>query len=1208
MNAFTFTANAGDTVDIWLANQDTIVDGYGNPQLGSFMYAPDGTLLPTANYFVGNRVIHFDTLPQTGTYLLFCVSNNGTSTGTYTISLLKKPGAYHPGGGPVVSGGMKTATIGVGAWNEVTFYALKGDTADLWITQQSGNLSLDSELRAPDGTPLNDANGNTSYHNNKLPQTGTYLLLSRDDSGTNAGTFTVALNLSSICQPDMLIRNAGESGYTGAGILNLDGTDQSRSQIAATGSAANYQFLVQNAGSTTDSFTITAPGSGGGWVMHYFDQAANDISSAVTGSGWTTGNLAPGAGTVFSAQVMPDITIGAGAVNAVLVTAMSNMNPSMQDAVNAVTTAVVVPPPTISSFTPVSGPIGQLVTITGTNFTGASSVKFNGTTATNFTVVNSNATAITATVPTGASSGKITVTTPRGTATSTANFTVTFTVSPSAGANGAIGPNTTQTVNYGGSITFNATANAGFTVDTWTVDGAFGQTGSATCTLTNVTANHTINVTFRGLAALTLTKAVTPTAVPSPGTVLYTLSYGNNGLGTATNVTLTDTLPANIAYVSGSATGGAKYSANKLTWTLTALNAGATAQVTFQATVNANLPGGTNIANTAAISCFEKPTPVVSNTAIFSVAPVYQPDVSIYTSGDAGYTGVNVFNTAQTRSLTVTPTVTALYYLHVQNDGNTADTFTVTAPAGGNGWTVVYKDLTNGLVDITTSITGTAGWSSGLLAPGAVKFLSVQVTPGNSVAASAVNTLTVAAVSANDVTKQDAVQALTTAAAPLAKYQPDLSIYATGDTAYTGVNVFNTTQTRGLTIAPNATAIYYFHAQNDGNTTDTFTIKAPAGVSGWKLVYKDMTTTLVDVTTAITSAAGWSSGPVAPGAYKFFSVQVTPDNTVMCGAVNTITLTAVSTGDKTKQDAVQAVTTAGGRYQPDLSIDANGDAGYTGVGVFNTTGTGQTRGLTVATNVAAIYYFHVQNSGNTTDIFTVNAPAGGSGWKLVYKDLTTTMVDISTAITSTLGWSTGPLAPGGYKFFSVQVTPDNTVACSAVNTLTLSAVSTNDATKQDMVKALTTATILGPRYQPDLSIDASGDTGYTGVNIFNTSGANQTRNLTVAPNVTAVYYFHVQNAGNTGDTFTVKALAGGSGWKVAYKDLTTTMVDITTAITSTAGWSSGLLAPGAYKFLAVQVTPDTTVTSGAIATLSLTAVSNNDATKQDVVQAVTTRQ
>jgi uncharacterized repeat protein (TIGR03803 family) len=79
--------------------------------------------------------------------------------------------------------------------------------------------------------------------------------------------------------------------------------------------------------------------------------------------------------------------------------------------------------PTISSFSPTSGPVGTSVVITGESFTGATSVTFGGVKATSFTVDSD--TQITATVPTGAKTGKIGVATPGGTATSTGTFTVT---------------------------------------------------------------------------------------------------------------------------------------------------------------------------------------------------------------------------------------------------------------------------------------------------------------------------------------------------------------------------------------------------------------------------------------------------------------------------------------------------------------------------------------------------------------------------------------------------------------------------------------------------------------------------------------------------------------------------------------------------------------------------------------------------------------
>ena len=95
--------------------------------------------------------------------------------------------------------------------------------------------------------------------------------------------------------------------------------------------------------------------------------------------------------------------------------------------------------PTIVSFAPTSGPTGTSVVLTGTNFTGASSVKFNGITA-SFTV--NSATQITTTVPAAATTGAITVTNSGGTGTSGSPFTVVAnlptisSISPSSGVVG----------------------------------------------------------------------------------------------------------------------------------------------------------------------------------------------------------------------------------------------------------------------------------------------------------------------------------------------------------------------------------------------------------------------------------------------------------------------------------------------------------------------------------------------------------------------------------------------------------------------------------------------------------------------------------------------------------------------------------------------------------------------------------------------------
>jgi len=79
--------------------------------------------------------------------------------------------------------------------------------------------------------------------------------------------------------------------------------------------------------------------------------------------------------------------------------------------------------PVISSFTPTSGPVGTVVTITGNGLKGATHVTFGGVKATSFTVDSD--TQVTATVPTGAKTGNVAITTAGGTATSTGTFTVT---------------------------------------------------------------------------------------------------------------------------------------------------------------------------------------------------------------------------------------------------------------------------------------------------------------------------------------------------------------------------------------------------------------------------------------------------------------------------------------------------------------------------------------------------------------------------------------------------------------------------------------------------------------------------------------------------------------------------------------------------------------------------------------------------------------
>jgi uncharacterized protein DUF4082/Big-like domain-containing protein/IPT/TIG domain-containing protein len=96
--------------------------------------------------------------------------------------------------------------------------------------------------------------------------------------------------------------------------------------------------------------------------------------------------------------------------------------------------------PTITSFTPAGGTVRKVVTITGTGFTGATTVSFNGTAA-QFRVDSD--VQIRAMVPAGATSGPITVSTPGGTATSSTSFKVRPKINGFSPTSGPVGTTVT---------------------------------------------------------------------------------------------------------------------------------------------------------------------------------------------------------------------------------------------------------------------------------------------------------------------------------------------------------------------------------------------------------------------------------------------------------------------------------------------------------------------------------------------------------------------------------------------------------------------------------------------------------------------------------------------------------------------------------------------------------------------------------------------
>ena len=421
--------------------------------------------------------------------------------------------------------------------------------------------------------------------------------------------------------------------------------------------------------------------------------------------------------------------------------------------------------------------------------------------------------------------------------------------------------------------------------------------------------------------------------------------------------------------------------------------------------------------------------------------PRYQPDLWIRAAGNGPDLGNDVYNTdgaEQTVSHKALQGGTASFIVTAQNDGSANDTLRVTGTPASTGWTVVYTDLQTGK-DVSAQLTG-AGWSSGVLAPGALARLNVQITPLHA-AWGATLRVPLTVVSLADTTKRDTVVAETTVAYT---YQPQLSYVISAVVPRIGVAPGNP-----LAVANGVPANVLFHLVNAGNTGDTFTVTGTPAGAGWTIAYREATSGK-DITTAMTGA-GWQSGKLRPAAQASFWAQVTPGAALAPGATQGLLLTAVSAGDPGSQASATCMVSVAANYQPDLTVRNSSDSAYTGANIFNRDGRGQTKTQTVPAGTAAGYFFLAKNAGNTTDTFTLHGPGGNSYWLVHYFDGTN--ADITTKVTGP-GLSAVALAPGGTITLHAQVTPQSTATLPF--TLNLLALSANDATKGDVVKAVTT--------------------------------------------------------------------------------------------------------------------------------------------------------
>ncbi len=312
-------------------------------------------------------------------------------------------------------------------------------------------------------------------------QTVTWSVAGTDAAPVSCATVNLRLSLDGgLTYPVLLASGVPNNGTASVTVPNVTAT-QARVMVEA---ADNYFFDISDV-----NFAI-APGPGA--TITSFAPTSGPVGTVVTltGTNFTGATAVSINGTAATFTVVSATSITATVAAGTTSGLISVTTPS--GTAVSVASFLVGVPPTITSFTPVTGAVGSTVVITGTNFTAASQVTFAGTDAPVYSV--NSATQITVVVPIGSVTGTIAVTTPLGTGTSATNFIIPAapaitSFSPTTGTPGTVvtinGSNFTGTTR----VTFNGAFAVVFTVVSATQITATVPTGATTGLITVTTPN-----------------------------------------------------------------------------------------------------------------------------------------------------------------------------------------------------------------------------------------------------------------------------------------------------------------------------------------------------------------------------------------------------------------------------------------------------------------------------------------------------------------------------------------------------------------------------------------------------------------------------------------------------------------------------------------------------------------------------------------------
>jgi hypothetical protein len=699
-----------------------------------------------------------------GTVDVTVVSPAGTSAAssgdrfTYTAATTPAVSAISPTSGTTAGGTQVTVTgtnfsgaSGVSFGSVPADFFVNSDTSITATAPAQAAGTVDVTVTTPTGTSASTSADHFSYTAAPAPAVSSITPTSGPTGGgtsvTVTGTgFTGATGVSfgNVAAADFFVNSdtsitatspAQAAGTVHVTVTTYSGTSSTSSadQFTYTAAAApTVTNVTPNSGMTTGATQVTVVGSGfTGASGVKFGSLAASAFSVNSDSSITAFSPAEAAGTV-------DITV----------TTYSGTS-STGSADSFTYTNVTAPAPAVTGISPSSGSTagGQVVTVTGTNFSGTTGVTFGATAATNV-IVNSDS-LLTATAPAGsAGTVDVKVTTNNGTSSAVAADQYTYLATPAPTVTG-LSP-TTGTTAGGTSVTISGTNFTGATAVSF---GGVPGSGVVVNSSTSITATSpaegpgTVDVTVTtpsGTSATGTADHFTYTAAPAPTVTAVSPNSGSTAGGTsvtisgtnftgangvsfggvpasgftvnsATSITATSppeaagTIDVTVSTFSGSS---ATSSADRFTYTaaptpaVTAVspNTGSTAGGTSVTITGTNFTGAQAVSFGGVGASFT----VNSDTSITATAPAEAAgtvDVTVTT-----FTGMSASTSADhfTYTAAPAPTVTAVSPSSGSTGGGTVVTITGTGFTGATGVSFGSVPATGVSVNSDASVTATA--------------------------------------------------------------------------------------------------------------------------------------------------------------------------------------------------------------------------------------------------------------------------------------------------------------------------------------------------------------------------------------------------------------------------------------------------------------------------------------------------------------------